>query len=334
MAELRAAILRTAFDIKPCTVRQLFYQMVNRHEVPLAKSEREYKGTIVRLVSDMRLDGTLPWDWVNDNTRWMRKPTAHGSMADILDAAAESYTRNLWSNVDEYVEIWLEKDALSGVFYDVTAPYQVPLMVTRGYPSLTYLHDAAYTMVANQKPVSIYYFGDFDPSGCDISRNTEARIRQFVADYRYPVPVKFHRVAVNEEQIHQLRLPTRPTKTTDTRISSFTGKESVEVDAIPPNTLRAMIRSCITRHIPQSEIDKQQQIQALERQSLAAVASKFKSFGGDAQAFLGAIDGVEDGGYEPSPVAVEEPPELAGTDGFDALFETFFSGFLDDFRED
>ena len=39
-----------------------------------------------------------------------------------------------------YVEIWLEKDALAGVLVDVTSRYDVPLMVTRGYPSMSFLH--------------------------------------------------------------------------------------------------------------------------------------------------------------------------------------------------
>jgi hypothetical protein len=297
MQALRAAIYRTAQDIQPCTVRQLFYQMVNRHEVFVDKTEKEYKATIVRLCSEMRLDGSLPWSWVNDNTRWMRKPSSHGSMADILDAAANTYTRSLWQNTDEYVEIWLEKDALSGVFYDVTSPYQVPLMVTRGYPSLTFLHDSAYTLVAQQKPAHIYYFGDFDPSGVDISRNVEERIRQFVAEYRYPVSIQFTRVAVNKEQIALYNLPTRPTKKTDTRSSSFDGDASVEVDAIPPNILREMIRGCITPHLPMDEIQRHLQIQQLERDSLLAVSQRFRDFGGDPASFLGALAEMDPDDY-------------------------------------
>jgi hypothetical protein len=55
-------------------------------------------------------------------------------------------------------------------------------------------------------------------------------------------------VAVNQSQIHAIKLPTRPTKKTDSRSKGFVG-ESVEVDAIPPRTLREMVRECITRHI-------------------------------------------------------------------------------------
>jgi hypothetical protein len=213
-------------------------------------------------------------------------------MADILDAAAQTYTRSIWQSSEEYVEIWLEKDALSGVFYQETAPYQVPLMVTRGYPSLTFLYDSAQTMVANGKPVHIYYFGDYDPSGVDISRNIEARLREFISEYKYPVSLEFTRVAVNKEQIAQYNLPTRPTKTSDARSKDF-GDESVEVDAIPPNILRKMIKDCITAHLDLDELARTREIQALERQSLRAVSAKFREFGGDPIAFIGAMDELE-----------------------------------------
>ena len=59
----------------------------------------------------------------------------------------------------------MEKDALSGVLYDVTREFDVPLMVTRGYPSLTFMHSAADKINEINKPTHIYYFGDHDPSG-------------------------------------------------------------------------------------------------------------------------------------------------------------------------
>jgi hypothetical protein len=42
-----------------------------------------------------------------------------------------------------YAEIWLEKDALAGGIYHITSKHDVPLMVARGYASLSFLHSAA-----------------------------------------------------------------------------------------------------------------------------------------------------------------------------------------------
>ncbi len=121
----------------PATVRGAFYQAVSRGLV--GKTEAEYKTTVGRLLTEMRRAGELPYGWLADNSRWMRKPRTYESLEDMLELTAQTYRRALWGTQDAYVEVWLEKDALAGVIYEVTAEWDVPLMVTRGYPSLTFL---------------------------------------------------------------------------------------------------------------------------------------------------------------------------------------------------
>jgi hypothetical protein len=122
----------------------MFYQMVNRGVID--KTEQENKGTICRLLAEMRRSGDMPYDWVADNTRWMRKPTSYSSLHSMLVHSQRLYRRDIWNNQDVYVEIWLEKEALAGVLCDVTEEWDVPLMVTRGYPSISFLHSAAESM--------------------------------------------------------------------------------------------------------------------------------------------------------------------------------------------
>ena len=118
---------------------------------------------------------------------------------------------------------------------DVTDEYDVPLMVSRGYASLSFLHSAAENMEAEDRPCFIYHFGDFDPSGV----NAAEKIDETLNELAPTAEIHFQRVAVTPEQIARLDLPTRPTKTTDTRSKSWGGgDESVELDAIEPDTLR------------------------------------------------------------------------------------------------
>jgi len=250
------------------TVRQVFYRLVTCGAI--GKSESEYKTTVVRLLTEMRLAGDIPFGWIADNTRWMRKPRTFSSLANALARTAETYRRSLWAELDVYVEIWLEKDALAGVLYEVTSAWDVPLMVTRGYPSLTYLHDAAETIKSGRKPAFLYYFGDHDPSGTDIPRNVERRLRKFAPD----VTVTFRRVAVTTEQIEKWQLPTRPTKASDSRSRSFEG-ESVEVDAIPPATLRALVEECIFPRLPTAEVERLERIEEEERATLRRIAAAY-----------------------------------------------------------
>src|SRR4051812_3296756 len=78
MEVIRDAINDTVESQQPMTVRQVFYRLVSAGVI--AKSEAEYKGTVCRLLADMRREGEIPYDWIADATRWMRKPTTYGSV--------------------------------------------------------------------------------------------------------------------------------------------------------------------------------------------------------------------------------------------------------------
>jgi hypothetical protein len=258
--EIKSAIYSVVANDLPMTVRQVFYRLVAGGVI--GKTESEYNTTVVRLLTQMRLEGEIPFNWIADNTRWMRKPESHSSLQSMLDITASAYRRALWDDQDEYVEIWLEKDALSGVIYRVTAEWDVPLMVTRGYPSISFLHNAAIAIEGEEKSTFIYYLGDWDPSGLDIERNIKDRLNEF-AD----ADIEFTRIAVTPEQVERWSLPTRPTKRTDTRAKYFKG-DSVEVDAIPPNQLRSLVAKCIERHVDEDQLEKTRIAERSERQLL------------------------------------------------------------------
>jgi hypothetical protein len=272
IAELRAVLKRVIRRYQPMTVRQVFYQLVSMGAI--GKSEQEYKGTICRLLSEMRRDGDLPWHWLADNTRWQRKPTTYRGLDHLLQETARLYRRALWEKQDAYVEVWLEKDALAGVLVTVTAEWDVPLMVTRGFASLSYLYTAAEAIAAVKKPAYLYYFGDRDPSGVAIDRKIEQDLRTFAPQ----AEIHFERIAVTPGQIDELDLPTRPTKTSDSRSRSFEG-ESVEVDAIDPETLRELTRDCIERHINMQELAAVCAVEEQERDTLSEIATQFGSAG-------------------------------------------------------
>jgi hypothetical protein len=216
------------------TVRQVFYQASVRNIVE--KSETGYTKVQTDLVK-LRRSGELPYDWLADNTRWQRKPSTFDTVEDALKETARLYRKSLWTDADAYVEVWLEKDALSGVIYPVTSLYDVPLMVARGYASLSFLHTAAEYISNLDVPTFIYHFGDFDPSGVNAGEKIEQTLREMAPD----ADISFERVAVTRKQITRWNLPTRPTKKSDTRSKNF-GDVSVELDAIVPQQLRDLVR--------------------------------------------------------------------------------------------
>jgi hypothetical protein len=244
MQELEAAIYNLLLEEQPATDRQVFYRIETTGLI--AKTEAEYNGTVIRLLSKMRLAGQLPWHWIADNSRWMRKPSTYSSLEEMLRRSAQAYRRSVWDNQNAYVEVWTEKDALAGVLWDITQEWDIPLMVSKGFASLSFLYSAAENIAAQDKPAFIYYFGDHDPSGLMIDRQIEKRLRQFAPD----ADITFERVAVTPEQIIEMDLPSRPTKRKGTHAKNFEG-DSTEVDAIPPATLREIANDCILRHVDQ-----------------------------------------------------------------------------------
>jgi hypothetical protein len=68
----------------------------------------------------------------------MRKPRSFDRVQQALDDTARLYRKSLWTDAETYVEVWCEKDALAGVIFPVTAKYDVPLMVARGFASETF----------------------------------------------------------------------------------------------------------------------------------------------------------------------------------------------------
>jgi hypothetical protein len=259
------------FEIeRPMTCRQMFYQLVSRGVI--AKTEAEYKATVIRLLVEMRLDRSIPFDWIADNTRWVRRARTFHSLSDMLEDCSTTYRRHLWRMQPAYVEIWLEKDALAGVLSDVTFKWDVPLMVSRGYPSLSYVQSTAATLEDQDKPCFLYQFGDHDPSGIGIQENIERRLREFAPS----AEIYFERVAVTPEQIQIWKLPTRPTKTTDTRARGFQG-ESVDVDAIAPRELRKLCERCIMKHVDTDQLEQTLLIEKEERESIQDIISKMSS---------------------------------------------------------
>jgi hypothetical protein len=236
-------------DDPPMTVRQVFYQLVARGAIE--KTELAYQGTVIRLMTEMRLDGSLSYSWVVDESRRVRITETYDSIQDALEQTAQFYRRSALAQAPDYIEIWCEKDALAGVLWDVTSDYDVPLMVSRGMPSLTFLHASAQAIrnaAERDKKTFIYQFGDHDPSGVLIPKTIERRLDEMCERLDCPPP-KVKRIALTEKQIKKHRLPTRPTKRNgNPHAAGFVGR-SVELDALPPRVLRDLVRKVIERHI-------------------------------------------------------------------------------------
>lgn len=240
--EDRIAIAREVLSAyHPMTVRQVYYQLVSRQVI-------ENKRTAYQAVSDMlvaaRREGIIPWDWIEDR---LRRPTmwaAYSNLSAFLTSVKYRYQGEVWTTQPQNVEVWLEKDALSGIFSDVLGRYRVTLNVGRGYDGWSSIYRAAQRFkehAAEGRLTQIVYFGDFDPSGEDMARSLKERLSDLGCG-----EVIIDKVALTYADIQRYNLPPDFAKKTDTRAAAHIAKHgdvSVELDALPANVLSQRIRS-------------------------------------------------------------------------------------------
>jgi hypothetical protein len=261
MDERAEFLIAYAEEHGPVTVRQLYYQ-AEVHGLPgIEKTDAGY-AKVQRQVLRLRREGRLAYGLVADASRWMRKPQSFVSVEQALADTAAFYRKSLWTDAETYVEIWCEKDALAGVILPITSRYDVPLMVTRGYSSETFCYEALDQRGDDERSYHVYYLGDFDQDGADAARTLEEKLTRFANEKG--IEVVFDQIAVSIKQITAMGLPTRKPKTH----KPWPYKFACELDAIPPDNMRALVEAAINRHIDQDQLLVLQVAEESEREQL------------------------------------------------------------------
>lgn len=221
------------------TLRMLYYKFVARGF--LKNTQRNYK-RLGGIIGKARLMGRLSWDGIEDRTRWVRDLQKFAGPQDALDKLAEWYHVDMWKNQAWRPEVWVEKDAVSGIIAGVCEENDVPWFSCRGYTSLSEMWRASERLKAHaaggQKPF-IIHFGDHDPSGIDMSRDITERLQQ-----TFMAGCDFVRAALTMEQVREFNPPPNPAKVTDSRYKVYVekyGDESWELDALEPAKFRELV---------------------------------------------------------------------------------------------
>lgn len=230
------------------TLRQLYYQFVSRDL--LANKQTEYK-RLGSIIDNGRQAGLIDWSAIEDRTRNLEKPSVWSDPESILRAVADQYAEDWWAGQSTYCEVWIEKDALTGVIEPVCEEFQVPYFACRGYVSQSEMYDAAQRLKriarGGRQPI-ILHLGDHDPSGMHMTVDNGERLNLFMRHYG----VEVERLALNREQIDQYDPPPNPAKETDSRFEGYAaehGDESWELDALEPSVIDRLIRDALEARI-------------------------------------------------------------------------------------
>lgn len=260
------------------TLRGLHYQLVSRG---MTNSMIHYK-RVVNAMIWARKNGYVTYETFSDHDRTTIGSTRYAdtdvatevdTAKDAIKTWMEAYYKNKWERQDNYVEVWIEKKALIGTFQNVTRNESVRLCPCKGYPSLTYLNEAAdrfYEAIREGKEVVIIYFGDYDASGENIP---ETILDNFLECFN--LEITLHRAALTEEQVLEMGLPPAPTKVTDSRAVNWSGIGQVELDAVDPHTLQEMCREAIAEYFDEDTYAELKEDEAEERKLYQAELKVF-----------------------------------------------------------
>lgn len=236
------------------TLRQLYYQFVARGFIP--NRQKSYK-RLGGIIGAARLAGRIDWVHLEDRSRNLSKLQHFNGPQDALDKLASWYHVDLWKNQEFRPEVWIEKDALSGVIQGVCQENDVPYFSCRGYTSLSEMWRASLRLrrhhETKQKPY-IIHFGDHDPSGIDMSRDIYDRLHKTFMGY-----CTFERVALNMNQIEEYGPPPNPAKVSDSRYKTYLanlGDKSWELDALEPTKFREIINDRLNSLRDQAQWDR------------------------------------------------------------------------------
>ena len=287
--QLERQIVEVLEQDNPQSVRHVFYRMTDpRLPEPVEKTEAGYRQVQQRLAL-MRRSGHIPYGWITDATRSGSHVNTFSSPGEFLQRVSSLYRGNPWADCDQYCEVWTESRSLAGVVQGLCSELAVSLYPAGGFASMTLLYDAAQYIeqrASDKESAVVFYVGDYDPAGVLIDQSIEQELREHLPD---GFPLEFQRIAVNEDQVIEYDLPTKPRKASDARRLDIT--ETVEAEAMPAATLRELLRSSIEGLLPDGAVEDMDQTDEEEREGIERMAELLTDHG--LSASLNALEAQE-----------------------------------------
>jgi hypothetical protein len=237
---LIAAARDIAEEMQPITIRGIGYKLFVRKLIPsMARNEMQ---RLSRLLVRAREEGTIPWEWIVDETRSLERVGTWDNPDAYARATARDYRRDPWNEQPFRVEVWSEKSTIRGVIQPVLDQYAVGFRVMHGFGSATAVYDVAQD--GDGRELIALYVGDFDPSGLFMSlKDLPERLTKYDGHH-----INLNRIALTREQTRTLPSFKASEKRTDPRYPWFIehhGHECWELDAMDPRDLRDCVEEAI-----------------------------------------------------------------------------------------
>jgi len=238
------------------TLRQLHYQFVARDLYENTKQNYKKLGDILR---NARMGGLVDWDAIEDRTRSLYGKTTYDDPGQAINSARYSYYEDLWIDQPTRVEVWIEKNALTGVISPATSRNRVDYFPTIGYPSISALKEAASRLknynatrswgdaVKVPQKVVILYLSDHDPEGMEMPEKVQETLEAMGVEN-----FEVQRIGLTLDQVREFNPPPSFAKETSSRHTRYVERygtdEAWELDALTPDVIQELIQQGVDQH--------------------------------------------------------------------------------------
>ena len=242
------AALEILDEFTPRSVRGIYYALITRG------FDVKYPA-VEDMILNARKAKMIPWSSIVDRHRGIVEYSSWEELSTFKPDAVASYRRQAWVDQDNYIEVWVEKDALIPILEQICDKYRITIRACRGFDSWGMIWDAVVRMNRRGagKYITIIHLSDFDGAGYYMPEDLDNRFAFF------EVPVTIDNIALTPEQAEPLaKNPDQKLKPAkgksktailDNRFLAEFGPVAVEVDAIKPADLQSMVEAAILGYV-------------------------------------------------------------------------------------
>jgi len=269
-------------DYWPLTLRQIYYQLVAT--LIIDNNLKQYS-KLSRILTKARLDNLVSWNAIEDRARTQLYSDGWSDAKSFIQQEINyfllGYRRNLLQSQNVALELWVEKDALSKICHKIAYKYCVPVVVARGFSSISYIYKAKERIINNSnenKKTIILYFGDLDPSGWEM---LPAMLDTLQNEMGCGDMIEGHRCALTVDQIKRYNLPYSldAIKEKDTRTKKYKekfGSLAVELDALSPPILEDIVKRSIEEKLDLKKLNEEKEYEKNDNLFIYDFKSKIK----------------------------------------------------------
>jgi ParB/Sulfiredoxin domain len=259
--------------------RKIFYLLMNmpgllRNDVrktPFENSDECYQD-VTNLLTRLRLDGSIPFEAIEDETRPVVIWDTHRNVRTFIDRELDNFLSGYWRDLlqsqPNHVELLVEKNTVANALRPIAEKYRITMTSGRGYSSLPPRKAMVDRFRASgEEKLVVLVVSDFDPEGQDIPNAFGLSLRDdfgIEADKLVVIKAALTHQQTQELDLHEGQFAKEDSSRYQRFVDAY-GDRCWELEAVPTDTLRDIVEGTIQRTVDMKafhcevEIERQEQ---------------------------------------------------------------------------